>query len=399
MPLIGVRSWSAPEQTRAFNRMLELRQKIGQNPDELHHFQHLYTTTAHHFARGELSRSIALSEQLLSLASQSQDPAEEVVARMILGAGIMLSGELVRGCDHLEQAWALYDPDRLHPMTAITGIEVGVFLRGFQALVWWMLGYPDHAWQTAQAMLSQAQALNHPLSLDFAQIGVVPTIIFLIHGSLKSIQGPWTRLSPVPEIDRAFFGQFYAVLQGFIQVEQGKIGEGIAHMQRSLADLPIIGIQVGRPELLYLLATAQRKAGQPEAGLASIQEIMPLLENTNQYWLPGFYHLRGDLLVCQQHAGAANQISIKEHSIESIQEAENCFLKAIEVARRQEAKSWELKATISLARVWQQQGKASEARQMLEAIYAWFTEGFDMPDLVEARALLETLKPSRKELM
>ncbi len=156
--------------------------------------------TAYHFAQGEFSKSVALSEQLLSLARQSQDPADEVVARMILGANKLFSGELAHARDHLEQAWALYDPDRLRPMTAITGIEVGVFLRGYQAIVWWMLGYPDHAWQTAQAMLSQAQALNHPLSLDFAQAFVDPLIIFLIHGSLRAFKIPRLVSSRFPKM-------------------------------------------------------------------------------------------------------------------------------------------------------------------------------------------------------
>ena len=392
VPLIGVRGWSSPEQTRAFNRMLELSRKIGQSPDDLQLFQHLYTMTAYHFGQGEFSRSAAFSEQLLSLAIQSQDPANEVVARMILGASKLFSGELAIALDYLEDAWALYDPDRLRPMTAITGIEVGVFLRCYQAVDWWMLGYPDRAWQTAQAMLSQAQNLDHPLSLDFANTFVVPMIFLLINGSLKSVQEPQARLQPVSESDRAFFNHFNEAMQGFIQVERGENREGIARMQRSLAGLPIAGIQIGRPALLYMLATAQLIAGQHEAGLASVQEILPLLENSNQYWLSGFYQLKGKLLVNKYPATVSGQELNEEILISSIQEAETCFLKAIEIARRQGAKSWELKATINLAHLWQQQGKEAAARQMLEALYSWFTEGFDTPDLIEARALLENLK-------
>jgi len=311
---------------------------------------------------------------------------------MILGASKLFSGELVPARDYLEAAWDLYDADRLRPMTAITGIEVGVFLRGYQAVLLWMLGYPDLAWQTAQAMLSLAQELNHPLSLDFAKTFVVPMINLLIHGSLKSVQEPRNRLQPVIESDRAFFNHFNETLHGFIQVELGEKEEGIARMQRSIADLPIAGIQIGRPALLYMLATAQLKAGQPDQGLASVQEVLSLLENSNQYWLSGFFQLKGNLLICRQRAMAGGQDSGEVLSFAFIEEAENCFLKAIEVARQQGAKSWELKATISLARLWQQQGKKEAARQMLEALYSWFTEGFDTSDLIEARALLEDLK-------
>jgi predicted ATPase len=202
------------------------------------------------------------------------------------------------------------------------------------------------------------------------------------------------RFQPVSENDRAFFNHFTTVLQGFIQVEQGKIGEGIAHMQRGLADLPITGIQIGRPALLYMLATAQLMAGQPEAGLATVHEILTLLENSNQYWLSGFYQLKGKLLVNKYHATVSSQELNEEILISSIQEAETCFLKAIEVARRQGAKSWELKASIGLACLWQQDGKKEAARDMLGAVYAWFTEGFDTPDLIEAKALLDALEES-----
>jgi predicted ATPase len=119
---------------------------------------------------------------------------------------------------------------------------------------------------------------------------------------------------------------------------------------------------------------------------------LPLLENSNQYWLSGFYQLKGELLLNKHQAAAAALPSRQDLSLGSIQEAETCFLKAIEVALRQEAKSWELKATTGLARVWQQQGKPEAARPLLAAIYGWFTEGFDTPDLIEAKALLEALE-------
>jgi predicted ATPase len=224
-------------------------------------------------------------------------------------------------------------------------------------------------------------------------------IILLINGSLKRVQEPQARLQSVSVSDRAFFNYFNEALQGFIQVERGENREGIARMQRSIAGLPIAGIQIGRPALFYMLATAQLIAGQPEAGLVSVQEILPLLENSNQYWLSGFYQLKGKLLVNKYHATVSGQELNEEILFSSIQEAETCFLKAIEVAQRQGAKSWELKAAINLARLWQQQGKKDAARQMLGAIYGWFTEGFDALDLIEAKALLVDLENSHESIL
>jgi hypothetical protein len=223
--------------------------------------------------------------------------------------------------------------------------------------------------------------------------------MFMIQGSITSLQNPEARPQPISENDLAFFNQYNAVLQGFIQVELGEEEEGIAQMQRSIADLPIVGIQAGRPFLVYLIARAYLKANQPDQGLARVDEILPLLHNPSHYWLSGFYQLKGELLVCKPRVAAGTQDSCEELSIPFIQEAEDCFLKAIEIACQQGSKSWELKATTSLARLWQQQGKGKAARQMLDAIYGWFTEGFDTADLIEAKMLLEDLENARETIL
>lgn len=191
---------------------------------------------------------------------------------------------------------------------------------------------------------------------------------------------------------RFFFNNFAEALQGFAQVEQGEIKAGIECMIKNISNLQMSGIQIGRPFLLYLLSIAYLKANQPDQGLAIIDDVLYLLEQSNNhFFLAGFYQLKGELLVSEHRVATRIQGSTEEHSSSYIQEAEDCFLEAIKVAQRQNAKSWELKATLSLARLWQQRGKSEGARAMLAAIYDWFTEGFDQPDLIEARALLEAL--------
>jgi predicted ATPase len=144
-----------------------------------------------------------------------------------------------------------------------------------------------------------------------------------------------------------------------------------------------MGTEILRSHWLALLAEAQASAGQAEAGLSTLAEALAFVEKTGErYYEAEIYRLRGELLLMQGDEAEAEA---------SFHYAEGCFQHAIEVARRQQARSWELRATTSLARLWQRQGRPEEARALLAEIYGWFTEGFDTPDLEEARAVLEEL--------
>jgi DNA-binding SARP family transcriptional activator/tetratricopeptide (TPR) repeat protein len=392
-PQMGIHGWAAPNQRRSsLNRMLELKSKIGEDLEDIQLSRSLAAIAIRHFVEGEFSKSAILGERLFSLSCQTQDPTVEVIAHWILGMNNLFMGELPNARDHLERAWALYDRDRLRPVMDFTGIELGVSLRGWQALVWWMLGFPERAWQFAQEMVSQAQALNHPMSLDYTLIGVLPVLMVLSYGRITDLHWLETTASMVSEYDRAFFKHFTEVLQGFVQVEQGETALGIARMNKSISKLQMSGIQIGRPFLYYLLAIASLMTNQLDQGLAIIEELSSLLEKSdNHYFLAGIHLLKGELLIAKHRAAKGDQGSTEGLLSPYIQEAEECFLEAIKVAKRQNAKSWELKSALSLARLWRQQGKSKQARAMLAEIYDWFTEGFEQTDLIEARALLEAL--------
>ena len=156
----------------------------------------------------------------------------------------------------------------------------------------------------------------------------------------------------------------------------GQVQEGIAQMREGMAALQSVGVRCYLPGTLCTLAEAQAKAGHPGEGLTTLAEVLALVEGTDErHWEAELYRLRAELLLTQGDETGA----------------EASFHRAIEVARRQSARSWELRATVSLCRLWQGQGRMDEARQMLAEIYGWFTEGFDTPDLLEARALLDEL--------
>ena len=187
----------------------------------------------------------------------------------------------------------------------------------------------------------------------------------------------------------AFWVAWVTTLQGWALAEQGQGAEGIAQMRQGLAAYRATGAEQWRPYVLALLAEGYGKAGQREDGLSVVAEALAQVDKTGErFYEAELYRLKGELSL-------QSEITNPQHPALSTQakaEAEACFHKAIEIARRQQAKSLELRAVMSLVRLWQQQSKKEEARQMLAELYGWFTEGFDTKDLQEAKALLEELR-------
>jgi predicted ATPase len=185
-------------------------------------------------------------------------------------------------------------------------------------------------------------------------------------------------------------------MRGWALAEQGQVEEGMAQMQQGLAAWRATGADGGRPYFLGLLAEACGKAGQPEEGLILLTEVLAVVEKNEEHRHEAeLYRLKGELTL-QKSSVISSQLSVPSPqrpnpNPHAEEEAEECFHKAIEIARRQQAKSLELRATTSLARLWQQQGKQHKAHKMLSEIYNWFTEGFDTKDLQEAKALLQEL--------
>jgi predicted ATPase len=180
------------------------------------------------------------------------------------------------------------------------------------------------------------------------------------------------------------FPQFLAlgmIMRGWALAVQGQGEEGIAQLHQGLAAFRAAGAEISRSRDLALLAEAYGEMGQTEEGLTVVAEALAVVDNTGErYWEAELNRLKGELLLAR---------SAEQHT-----EAEICFHQAVDIARRQQATSLELRAAISLARLWQQQGKHAEARELLAPIYGWFTEGFDTADLQEAKALLDVLASS-----
>jgi predicted ATPase len=294
----------------------------------------------------------------------------------------------------LEQGIALHDPQHHRSLAFFAG-NLGVSCLSLAAQVLWYLGYPDRAQQKICEALTLAQEVSDPYSLALA-LDRAATLHQLRREGQAVQERAEAEITLATEQGFSPVLTWGTIMRGWAVAEQGQTKEGIAQMHQGLAAYRATGGEIGRSYYLALLAEVYGKVGQTEEGLSVLAEALAQVDKTGErYHEPELYRLKGQLTLQQfQVSGFKFQVPNTQHSAPSTQveaEAEVCFHKAIDVARRQQAKSLELRAVMSLSRLWQQQGKKAEARQMLAEIYNWFTEGFDTKDLQEAKALLEQL--------
>jgi adenylate cyclase len=318
-----------------------------------------------------------MGEQLLALAQSQHDPALLIPSHRALGETLFWLGETVAARTHLEQGIALYDPQQHRAHALLYGHDSGASCLGFLARTLWMLGYPDQALQRSREALALAQQLAHPFSLAFVLRQTIA-----LHQLRREVQEVLARAQMLLTLATEHgFAQMVATGmrdRGWALTMQGHVAEGIAQMRQGGAAHRATGVEVSRPYLLALLAEALRNAGETEEGLDVLAEGLTLVENHEEHiYEAELYRLKGELLLAQS----------RDHHIA----AHACFQHALEVARRQQAKSMELRAAISLGQLWQQQGKRDPARQLLAEVYGWFTEGFGTADLQAAKALLAAL--------
>ena len=327
--------------------------------------------------RGELQTARELAEQRLSLAQRQHDRAHLVQAYAEIGQLMFFLGAFVPARAHLEHAIALSASQPNHALTGCDIQDYRITALGYLAFTLWMLGYPDQALTTLQDMLTQAQELSYAFSWARALLRAA-----VLHRYRREVHTAQERAEVFMTIVTEQGFEHYvggAMLeQGWALAAQGQDEEGMAQMHRGLAALQATGTGLLVAEYLVLLAEAYGRIGQAEEGLRRLAEALVCVDTTGEhYYAAEGSRLQGEL----RHRQATPDEP----------QAECCFHQALDAARRQEAKSFELRAAMSLARLWQRQGKRDEARELLAPIYAWFTEGFDTADLQEAQALLETL--------
>ena len=392
-PLQAVKGYGDPELGRICARARELCQQVGETPQL---FPVLAQLINFYSVRGELHASRELAEQLLRLAERTADPLLVALARLMLGMVMVYLGELAEAHAHLEHVIAFYDLQQHHGLVYLYGHDPGVASLNYASWALWSLGYPEQALKRAGESLALVQELSIPLSLVYAQT---------VAGSCYAFCQDWQKaqesaeacinLSTEHEFPYWFAGGI--LLRGWALAGQGQAEEGVAQIRQGLTMTRATGSRLTNSIHLATLAETYGRMGRVEEGLTTLTEALAIAHRNGEHFYEAEIHrVKGELLLrCIEPFGKLRTAPVEmmqaEAKAEAEADAERCFQHAIEVARKQQAKSLELRATVSLCRLWQKQGKGEEARQLLAAIYGWFTEGFDTPDLKEAKALLEEL--------
>jgi predicted ATPase len=326
---------------------------------------------------GRLATAREVAEQLLSLAQRRHDAPRRMVAHTSLGYALAFMGAFAAARPHLEQGITLTDPEAQRTLALRYGAAPGVQCLGYAAHTLWCLGTPDQGLARSQAACTLARELEHPLSLAEALFWAAR--LHLLRGEAQAArEQAETLIALATEYTLPQFLALVRCLLGWALAAQGQDNEGVTLLRQGVTDVRTTGNRVAPPQFLAVLAAVSGTLGQVDAALSMVAEALDLVEQTGVRWYEAeTYRIKGTVLLHQATPDAA--------------QAEACFQQALDIARRQEAKSWELRAATSPARLWQAQGKRQEAVDLLAPVYEWFTEGFDTADLQEAKTLLETL--------
>jgi predicted ATPase len=372
--LRATRGQAAPEVEQTFARARVLCEQLGETPQLLPVLRGLCLFYQN---CGALPTARELGEQFYRLAQHEAAPLPRLEAHHQLGSTLFYLGDYAAAWTHLEQGIALIDPAAGWAQARRHSVAYEVNCSAFGAWTLWCLGYPAQALRRSQEALALAQEIASPTNLALAYHFAA----YLHHRRREPLavqEQAETLLTLATAQAFPLWAGFGTCWRGWVLAMQGQHAVGLAQLHQGMAALLATGQTLARPFCLVLLAEATTHAGQVEEGLALLEEAMAALETSERGDLRAeVSRLKGELLLRQTAPDMA--------------QAEACFQQALTVARRQQAKSWELRAAMSLARLWQQQGKRTEARALLAPVYGWFTEGFDTADLQEAKALLEVL--------
>ncbi|MGE0825075.1 MAG: AAA family ATPase [Candidatus Binatia bacterium] len=378
-PLLATKGYTAPEFEATFSRASELCRDLRDTPRL---FTALLGVWGSSLVRGQVHYAYRTAEELFAIAQKSGDAIALLSAHMTLGMPLFYRPQLTVARSHFEQALARYDVQQHSFLASMYGQDVGVTTLAYLSWTLWMLGYPEQARQKMYVAHSLAHEISHPYSLTFVR--VFGAWLHLLQQDVQTTQS-WAQaaLDLTQKHGFPYLATAATITQGWTMAKQGQTVEGIAQLRQGLSDHQKREEALGRPYDLALLAQAHQRRGEGKEALATLTEAFATVARTGErVYEAELYRLKGEFT-----------LQSKVQSLRwRVKSAEECFLKAIDIARTQQAKSWELRATISLARLWRSQGRRTEAHQWLAKIYHWFIEGFDTKDLQEAKVLLEELK-------
>ena len=381
-PLIATSGYAAPDVERVFRRSQELCQQLGGTPQL---FPALWGLFGFFLVRAELPTAQQLAAQMLQLAEQTQKPNLLLEGHFVQGQMDFHLGEMTLARDHLHKSVRLYMSQARPTDPSRTVQDTGVAALSYLASTLWLLGYPDQSLARVAEAVDVAQDLKHPLSLVWALNYAAGIHRFRRerHAAARQVEAA---VQLATDQGLPFWVVLGKLLRSWALSQPGQEEKQIAQLKHDLSTWQAMGSAVSLSNYLALLAEMHQQAGQAEAGLDVVEAALNEIHRTGERWYEAeLYRLKGELTLQFDVQGSKFKIQDSET------EAEVCFERAIAIAQRQEAKSWELRATLSLSRLWQTQGKSAAAHTQLTTLYNWFTEGFETPDLQEAKALIQTL--------
>jgi predicted ATPase len=312
---------------------------------------------------------------MLRLSRRRSDSAGLVLGHISFGRNLMFAGRFALARSHLEEALALYDPASHSSIVQQTGLHPQNNSQSLLGIVLFCLGFPDQAVARSSAAITEARKLAHPpsLALSFALGARLLSLV----GDDRALDDCATELVEVAmEQGFPYWRAQGTVYQGWVKLKDGNLIEGISLLRGGSSAYRATGAELLMPHYIDLQAAACEIAGQIEEAIIQLDEALQIVEGIGERWLEAeLYRHKGQLLLRQNHTEAA----------------EDLYRKALTLAEEQEAKLWELRAATSFARLRRDQGRPAEARDLLKPVYSWFTEGFDTPDLKEAKTLLDQL--------
>jgi predicted ATPase len=366
---------AAAEQARL---LIEQAEALGEPPeDPLLLFSVLWAFWAANYVafNGDVCRDLAA--QFLALAEKQRATVPLMIAHRLMGISLLVTGDITEGLGHLDQAIAPYDPAEHRALAARFGQDTAVMILAYRSRTLWLLGYPEAALRDVDDALRNARETGQAVELMYALFHA--SIPYTLCGNRAAAAAQAQELVALAEEKGSLFWKAYGMMnQGCVLALTGRASDATETLISGMTALRTTGTTLWMPFYLPHLARAYAELGQFEAAWRCLGEAMTAAETTKETWCEAEIHrTAGEIALMSPEPDAAK--------------AQPHFERAIAIARAQQAKSWELRAATSLARLWRDHGNRQQARDLLAPVYGWFTEGFDTLDLKEAKTLLDEL--------
>jgi class 3 adenylate cyclase/predicted ATPase len=372
--MIASKGYSSPETMEVLLRAKKLITEVTETSQR---FTILYGMWACYYVGGEVNKQHVAATEFLSEAETHDDTAALCLAHRALGTTYFTMGQFSAARKQLERARGLYDPDHHLRFRFQYGQDIGTTAMCYLSWALWHLGYVDQASQLASKAVNRAEEISHPHTLVYTLCHArgMMDVFRRQSDDTKSYAGVVTSLCS--EHAFPFWAAGGQIFGGWAAINQGEVDAGVDKLVCGLAAWRTTGARLWLPIFLALEAEGHLKAGRDQAALHSIEQALATSDETGERWaIAEILRVKANLLLTTGRGKA--------------EEVEEALIESLEIARQQQAKSWELRSATSLARLWRDQGKPQQARELLAPVYGWFTEGFDTRDLKDAKALLDT---------